>query len=174
MQVVSLQETSYVLVATLTLGLHSEPPYYISVSTIIIHRYLGRVRNRIAVWERRTNDWVISEFDVDFNNPPSEWFMDSTPKHQTQPCHGLSLADGTHCISTTLKGVYPKSLREYSIQTRENGTTPQAENLLEPSTAYNVPGLEYTYKESKWEEWTGTLVEFGYQGDIWVFRYGRP
>jgi hypothetical protein len=174
-QVVSFQEASYVLIATLTLGLYLEPQYRINMSTIIFHRYLGRVRNRIEVWvqEEKTKNWIISEFDVDFHNTPSEWFKDGTPKHRTQPYQGFSLADGKHCISTKFKGPYGNSLREYLIQTRGDGMTLQAENSLEPSTAYNVPGPYRECEESRWGEWTGTMVEFGPHGDIWVFRYGR-
>jgi hypothetical protein len=164
LQAVAFQENSYVLVATLPLGLRLESSLY--REPVICHQYFGRVRNRIVIWaqESDTHPWVISEFDVDFGNQSSEWFKGEGSRHDTDIIQGIPL-DRSCCMV----------VRERVFAINRQGTTHQGKSQLS-----KLEGLRGHYRQTynlasklTWVERSGTLVEVDHSG-ISVFRYGLP
>jgi hypothetical protein len=165
LQVVAFQENSYVLVATLPLGLRLESSIY--RVPVICHQYFGRVRNRVVIWaqESDTQPWVISEFDVDFGNQPSEWFKNMGSRHDTDIIEGIPL-DRSCCMVV--------GERVFAIN--REGTMHQGKSQL--SKLEDLRGrYRYTYDLDSegltWVEWSGTLVEVDRDG-LSLFRYGLP
>jgi hypothetical protein len=175
MQLIAFQDSSYVLVATLVLPLNLEE--HPIRSPVICHQYFGRVRNKISVWakERATGILVISEFDVDFGNPPREWFKKEASRHDTEIKEGDLFEDGKRCIFWRFNEDGDKGVLGFLTQRVE--TMHQDENiahLLETPGPYNSIRHRPFFGCTLWREQSGTLVELDALGDIWVFRYGLP